>query len=98
MVTGGGETHMISAVEEGAQVALQATTIGPSPQAAAAAKADSKVADKSTDAVGGGGRGKGDTVAISTEAKQLSSAALNSPEESQESPQEKSKDEAAGKK
>jgi hypothetical protein len=89
---------MISAVGEGAQVALQATTIGPSPQVVAAAKVDDKAAQKSTEAAGGGGKGRGDTVAISTEAKQLSSVALNSAEESQESPQEKSNEEAAGKK
>ena len=89
---------MISAVGEGAQVALQATSIGPPPQAVAAAKPSDKGADRSTESVGGGGKGKGDTVAISTEAKQLSSKALNSPEESQESPQEKSKEESSGKK
>ena len=89
---------MISAVEEGAQVALQATTIGPSPQAAAAAKVNDKVAEKSTDAVAGGAKAKGDTVTISTEAKQLTSVALNSAEESQESPKEKSQEESSGKK
>jgi hypothetical protein len=89
---------MISAVGEGAQVALQATTIGPAPQVVAAAKVDDKAAQKSTEATGGGGKGRGDTVAISTEAKQLSSVALNSAEESQESPQEKSNEESAGKK
>jgi len=88
---------MISAVGEGAQVALQATTIGPAPEVVAAAKASDKPADKSTDAVGGGAK-KGDTVAISTEAKALSSAALSSTDESQESSQEKSKEESAGKK
>jgi len=90
---------MLSPVGESAQVALQATTIGPSPQVAAAAKVDNKAeAEKSTEAAGGGGRGKRDTVAISTEAKQLSSVALNSAEESQESPQEKSKEDSTGKK
>jgi len=89
---------MISAVEEGAQVALQATTIGPSPQAAAAAKVNDKAAEKPSEAVGGAGKPKGDTVAISTEAKQLSSTALSSTDESQESPQEKSKEESTGKK
>jgi hypothetical protein len=88
---------MISAVEEGAQVALQATTIGPSPQAAAAAKVNDQVAEKSTNAVAGA-RAKGDTVTISTEAKQLTSVALNSAEESQESPKEKSQEESSGKK
>ena len=89
---------MISAVGESAQVALQATSIGPPPEATAAAKAGDRAADKATESVGGGGKGRGDTVAISTEAKQLSAKALNSPEESQESPQEKSKEESSGKK
>jgi hypothetical protein len=88
---------MISAVGEGAQVALQATTIGPAPEVAAAAKVSDKTAEKSTEAVGGGAK-KGDTVTLSTEAKNLSSAALNSAEETQESSQEKSKEESAGKK
>ena len=87
---------MTSAVGEGAQVALQATTIGPPPQAVAA-KASEKPAEKPSEAIGGGGKGR-DTVTISTEAKQLSSAALNSTDESQESPQEKSKEESTGKK
>ena len=88
---------MISAVDEGAQVALQATTVGPSPQAAAA-KAVDKATEKPADSVAAGARGKTDTVTLSTEAKQLSSVALNSTEESLESPQEKSKEESAGKK
>ena len=89
---------MISAVGEGAQVALQATTIGPSPQVAAATKANDKEADKATEAAGGAAKGKGDTVTISTQAKQLTSTALSSPEESQEGSKEKSKEEASGKK
>lgn len=89
---------MLSAVGESVQVALQATTIVPSPQVAAAAKVDNRTADKSAESVGGGGRGKGDTVTISAEAKQLTSAALNATDESQESPKEKSKEESAGKK
>ena len=88
---------MISGVGESAQVALQASTIGPSPQAVAAARVEDKATEKSTDAVASG-KGKVDTVAISTEAKQLSSNALNSAEESKESPEEKSKEESAGKK
>jgi hypothetical protein len=88
---------MISPVGESAQVALQASTIGPSPQAAAAARVDNKAAEKSTEAIGGG-KGRGDTVTISAEAKQLTSAALNATDESQESPQEKSKEESTGKK
>jgi len=88
---------MISAVGEGAQVALQATTIGPAPEVVAAAKVSDKSDEKSTEAVGGGAK-KGDTVTLSTESKNLSSAALSSTDESQESSQEKSKEESAGKK
>lgn len=84
---------MISPVGESAQVALQASTIGPSPQAVATARVDNKAAEKSTEAIGAG-KGRGDTVTISAEAKQLTSAALNATDESQESPKEKSQDES----
>ena len=87
---------MLSAVGESAQAALQATTIGPSPQVVVAAKVDSQAVEKKADLVGGGGQGR-DTVTISPEARQLTSVALNSAEGSQESSSEKSKEESDGK-
>ena len=88
---------MISPIGESAQVALQATTIGPSPQAMDAARENDKTAEKPAAVVADGGIGK-DTVTISAEAKQLSMTPLNSTDESQESSKDKSKEAAAGKK
>jgi hypothetical protein len=85
---------MLSAVGESAQVALQASTMAPPVQAAA--RVDNKAAEKATEEQGA--KAKGDTVTISTQARQLTQSALKASEESQESPQQKSKEESAGKK
>ena len=87
---------MLSAVGESAQVALQASTIGPSLQTSA--RVDSKSAEKQLEAATGGGRTKGDTVTVSTEARQLMRSALKAAEESQESPNGKANHESAGRK
>ena len=85
---------MINAVGTSAQVALQASTIGPSSQQVTAARVENKTADRGVEAQGGAGRAKGDTVTISTEARQLTQSALDAAQESQESPEGKSKDES----
>ena len=89
---------MINAVGTSAQVALQASTIGPSSQQATTARVESKAADRGAETQVGAGKAKGDTVTISTEARQLTRSALEAAPESQESPEGKSKDESAGKK